>query len=429
MSARVRGVGLLASVAMAFPAVALAEDPDQGGERTGDKTADKAAPAPDAAPIAPSPPPVETKIVVEPSGPAADPALPPKSSVRFTWEPFGYVRLVYRAMQNDPNVEFVGRDDGFELQNARIGVRGTLDTRAAFVVSFDGAVDERTQINVPEGKLRVGLRDAYADYYLGKKHDLDNSVMGEFLVRAGFFQNWAEPQAQIPDVIREFVDRPIESRGIRATEGFQTQGLTPGRSLGVALRLQPQFGFASLNGGFELAVQNGADEFASNNDNDKPAVSLAGLIRFAKTGHFVIAGRYNPRTVGDLPFRQDENDLQASLGFSIPAGPLTLGGGAVVINTKFATVGGPSQTALGAHAQVMFHAGTPEMPLGFGYRFGLLDPSSLFVTDRVMEHTVGGVVGVPRYRMRLQLQLTHVIEQAARELSNSRAQLAVELTL
>jgi hypothetical protein len=53
----------------------------------------------------------------------------------------------------------------------------------------------------------------------------------------------------------------------------------------------------------------------------------------------------------------------------------------------------------------------------------------LFVTDRVMEHTVGGVLGVPRYRMRVQLQLTHVIEQAARELSNSRAQVAVELSL
>jgi hypothetical protein len=46
-----------------------------------------------------------------------------------------------------------------------------------------------------------------------------------------------------------------------------------------------------------------------------------------------------------------------------------------------------------------------------------------------MEHTVGGALAVPRYRMRLQLQLTHVIEQAARELSNSRAQVALELTL
>ena len=39
----------------------------------------------------------------------------------------------------------------------------------------------------------------------------------------------------------------------------------------------------------------------------------------------------------------------------------------------------------------------------------------------------GAVIGVPRFRMRLQLQLTHVIEQ--RNLDNSRAQLAAEVAL
>ena len=69
------------------------------------------------------------------------------------------------------------------------------------------------------------------------------------------------------------------------------------------------------------------------------------------------------------------------------------------------------------------------LPLALGYRFGVLDPSSLITTDRVMEHTVGAVLAVPRYRMRVQLQLTHVVEQAARELANDRAQLAAELSL
>lgn len=403
---------------------AAAEDPEQGGEVTDDKDRDAApsgAPAP-VAPVIAKPPPGDGTA-------GADPALPPVTGhAAFTWAPFGFLRLQYKAIQNDPNVEFVGRDDGFELQNARIGVRGTLGDDAAFVVSFDGAVDERAQINVPEGKLRVGLRDAYGDYFARRQHE-DGRVKSELLVRAGFFQTWAEPQNQIPDVIREFVDRPIESRGVRATEGFQTQGLTPGRSLGAALRLQPQFGIAGLNGGFELAIQNGADEFSSNNDNDKPAVSAAGLLRFAKDGHFVVAARYNPRTVGDLPFRQDETDLSGSAGFRIPAGPVAIGGGLVVVRTTFGTTGGPAQTAIGGHGQLTFRAGSDRAPLTFGYRFGLLDPSSLFTTDRVMEHTVGGVLGVPRLRMRVQLQLTHVIEQAARELSNSRAQLALELSL
>jgi hypothetical protein len=68
-------------------------------------------------------------------------------------------------------------------------------------------------------------------------------------------------------------------------------------------------------------------------------------------------------------------------------------------------------------------------PVWVGYRFGILDPSSLILTDRVMEHTAGGSLGVPELRMRVQLQVTHVMEQAARELSNSRVQLAAEVTL
>ena len=48
--------------------------------------------------------------------------------------------------------------------------------------------------------------------------------------------------------------------------------------------------------GFELAVQNGADEFASNNDNDKPAVSAAGIARFAHDSWVVVGARFNPRT-------------------------------------------------------------------------------------------------------------------------------------
>jgi hypothetical protein len=36
---------------------------------------------------------------------------------------------------------------------------------------------------------------------------------------------------------------------------------------------------------------------------------------------------------------------------------------------------------------------------------------------------------VPSYRMHVQLQITHVMEQGGRDLSNSRAQAAVEISL
>lgn len=73
----------------------------------------------------------------------------------FVWKPFGFVRLQYIAVQDDPNVAFVGRDDGFELQNARVGFVGQLGTKAAITVDLDGAVDERAQTLSPSG---VGTR-------------------------------------------------------------------------------------------------------------------------------------------------------------------------------------------------------------------------------------------------------------------------------
>lgn len=354
----------------------------------------------------------------------ADPPAPAEPEPRFRWDAFGYLRLQYIVVQDDPNVAFVGRDDGFELQNARLGVRGRLDERIAFVVALDGAVDERLQANTPQGKLRVGLRDAFADVV----------VTGKLVARGGFFHAVVDPEALVADTGREMVDRPIESRGMRATEGYQTPGLTPGRSLGAAIRLAPEAPDAggatgdSVSIGFELAVQNGADEFSSNNDNDKPAISAAVLARLPHDSWAMAAARYNPRTVGDLPFRQDEDDLQATAGLRVALGPLALGGGVVIQRTSYPTTGGPVQNAFGGHAQAMVTVPAP-LPLAVGYRFGILDPSSLITTDRVMEHTAGAVLAVPRYRMRFQLQLTHVVEQAARELSNDRVQLAAELAL
>lgn len=339
----------------------------------------------------------------------AEPA-PPK----FAWEPFGFLRMQYVVVQDDPNVAFVGRDDGFELQNARIGVSGKLlDDRARFVFSLDGAVDERAP-NTPQGRLVVGLRDAFADVTIG----------GLVYARAGYFQTWVDPQALVIDTVREFVDRPIESRGMRSTQGWFTPSLSPGRSLGAAVRLEPD---DANQLGFEVAVQNGADEFSSNNDNDKPALSAAAVFRL-DSGFLVAAGRWNPRTVGNLPFRQDETDLQGSAAAQVNTSVVSLGAGAFVQRTTYQSTGGPVQNAFGAHGQFMVTI-PAALPLGVGYRFGILDPSSLILTDRVMEHTAGAVLGVPDLRMRVQLQGTHVMEQAARELSNTRIQVAAEVSL
>ena len=96
-------------------------------------------------------------------------------------------------------------------------------------LSFDGAVDERAQVNSPQGTLGFSLRDAYADVTLA----------GQAVLRAGYFQPLGRSRGtrrRHLARVRRLADR--EPR--RApTEGCQTPGLPPGRSLGVALRLDP----------------------------------------------------------------------------------------------------------------------------------------------------------------------------------------------
>jgi len=408
---------LVGAVAVAFVVLSTA----------GLASAQRAAPPPPAADPAGdsgATTPTQNDPIPLPLPPPPGPVAPVDVVHKLTYEGFGYLRMEYIAVQADPNVQFVGRDDGFELQNARVGVHARYGDRVAATFAVDGATDERAQVNSPTGTLGFNLKDAYTDVVLA----------GPTVLRAGYFLPWVDPEALVADTSLEFVDYPIESRGVRATEGWQTPGLPPGRSMGVALHLDPANVLGTpvpITGpafGFEVAVQNGADEYASNNDNDKPALSVTALLRFPHDSWIMAAGRYNPRTIGELPFRQDETDLQGTVGVRIGAGPVAFGGGLVVEHTAFDTTGGPAQDAYGGHAQVLVTI-PMALPFAVGYRFGVLDPSSLVTTDRVLEHTVGAVLAVPSYRVRVLLQLVHVVEQPARDLANDRAQVAAEIAL
>ncbi len=348
--------------------------------------------------------------------PAVADDAPPPAGIRLRG--LGFLRLAGALMQDDPNVPFVGRADGFELQYARAGVDADLGPRVSARLSIDGALDERERINEPNGKLQVGLRDAYADVHLGGQD-----------LRAGHFEPVFDGEQFLSPTERPFVERALYSRGVRATAGFETPGLSPGRSLGVAFRREPARSPTSgLGAGFEIAVQNGAAELSSNNDNDWVAISVAGILRLPRGGWAIAAGRWNARSEGDLPARQDETDLQGSAAGMIALGPVWIGGGGVVQRTTFATTGGAVQNAWGAHAQLLGGLLQREgLTVSAGYRFAIFDPSTLVLTDRMMEHTIGAIASWPDYHLRLLGGVTHATEQAVRKLANSRVEAVVEV--
>ncbi len=378
--------------------------------------------------------PVSATVPVTPA--ATTPAVPPAAPVvdvvavparqGFSWRLTGVLRVASTVVQNDPNVQFIGRSDGFEVQDARVGMTGRYGERIGVELSINGSLDSRERANTPNGELRVGLVDAFADLALGQDLTGLTLRLGRFLTSADPDQMSQDPVAQITG--RAFVDRSLMSRGVRPTEGWETEGLAPTRSHGAALRLDPGHVESGAKLGFELAVQNGANDLVTANDNDAFALSVSGFVRLPRNSFVLAFGRWNPRTIGELPLRQDQTDLDAAVSGLFHVGPIELAGGFMLRNTTFETTGGPSQLALGAHAQGMYSLPT-DLPLAIGYRFGILDPSNLVLTDRVMEHTVGMIMRLTAIRSRVLLNFTHVAEQAERQLANDRVEGVFEVAL
>src|SRR5262249_57294301 len=97
--------------------------------------------------------------------PDATPVRPPLAPAGFRYELFGLLRLKGGFIQDDPNVAFVGRNDGFTLQNARLGLQGSWE-RLFFRFSAEGAVDDREGQNATSGTLQFALKDAFVDVTL-----------------------------------------------------------------------------------------------------------------------------------------------------------------------------------------------------------------------------------------------------------------------
>jgi hypothetical protein len=344
------------------------------------------------------------------------PPLAPRG--RSGYRLFGFLRLKGGVIRDDPNVAFVGRNDGFVLQNARIGVLGHWGDRIGFVISADGAVDERVGANATSGLLRFALKDAY----------LDLAIVPALGVRVVRFQPLFDLEEIVPYTERAFIDRSLESRGVLATQGFETAGLSPGRSIGVALRSERLVALGPAALGYELAITNGNGEYESQNDNDSLAYSAALLATWGESIVFV-AGRQKTRTVGELPFRQTEQDWAGAVGARVRLGPVELAGQGIARHTRFPTTGGPAENSAGGHLQASFAFELGRARIAPGYRFAIYDPSDLIAADLVQEHTAGVTLELLRVPVRLQLNGTLAVEEDQRALTNDRVEAALEVSL
>ena len=86
------------------------------------------------------------------------------NSDSWTAQLYGYVLTMGRWTQNDSGNPFVGRTDGFQLQNARLGLQAEYKEKVAVVVSLEAAEDQRSGADDLQGTLGPAVRDAFVDY-------------------------------------------------------------------------------------------------------------------------------------------------------------------------------------------------------------------------------------------------------------------------
>ncbi len=325
------------------------------------------------------------------------------------------LRLLASAIRNDPDVAFVGRSDGFRIQNARVGASGVWSDWVMLRLSAEGADDERDDPNALRGTLRFALLDAYADLVLARAATL----------RLGRFAILYDLEEHTSPAERPFARKALPSRGVRATEGFETRSLGVGRDLGVGLRAERAIPLEALDLGYEIALQNGAGELASANDNDRVALSGAAFAHHERGLGFV-AVRYNTRSQGELPALRTERDLGVAGGLSLESSRARGGAQVLFERTTFPTTAGPARYAFGASAHVLVSV-TRDVELG--YRYAVLDPSDRLPATVVQEHTAGANVQPAEIPLRFQLNVTRPVEQAGRSLRNDRLEIVAEVAL
>src|SRR5262249_19139697 len=155
-----------------------------------------------------------------------------------------------------------GRNDGFVLDNARIGLRADMKTILNVTVALEGASDLPAGTNTPSGELDVRLRDAFGRFdpvpYIGLQ-------VGQF--EAPFD---AEELRHKSDLL--FASLAVGQEGVLPGRGLAEPGIAVDRQLGAMLSPRVPIFFGKFGAAYYLMVANGNEPNQLLDDNGKPAI-------------------------------------------------------------------------------------------------------------------------------------------------------------
>ncbi len=344
----------------------------------------------------------------------------------YSVRPFGFVRMGYEYVAKDSRYKFVGRNNGFVLESARLGLEVKRGDELTAVVSVDGASGYPTGINTPQGTLDVNLRDAYARWDF-------SSYVG---VQAGqFFAPFAAEELRHTTRLL-FASRALGQEGVRPGRGIETPSLAVDRQVGVMFSpAKPwEVGPVGLSAYVMAANGNGPNQLL--NDDNTPAVYAR--VEVSYKDMLTVGGAFlrNGRTAGTPPDLLEETDM----GF---AGDIQFNWNNLEAMVQFVQVGTTydtseaadrTQRALSAQVGYRLKLGTTVW-LTPAYRFAQLDPwasgdeaaggtpLSAFKLDY---HTIGLRAEHPRLPLELHADYTITAERDPYKIDNNRLQLLMQ---
>ena len=355
----------------------------------------------------------------------------------------GYGQVRYQQIENDTDVSnFIGRNDGFGLSNARLNLSATRGALGMFF-SVEGARDRRLPDNRAQGEVRTMILDAFFTYEV---HPALRLQFGRF--KPAYDANELESTEGLL-----FVDRALESRGVLGVEGLNVAGLSLPRQAGVQLNGVIAFDQRQdTRFKYYLSVVNGNTAEQPLNDNDNLAIvgRMELNLRVNKQAEMILGGGayFNKITEGEMPdlISEDRTGYTADASLRL-YGVLLRGQWMRQVSTFLDVPNEPERVAQGFHAIAGFNLGKLANPLkGFvpAYRFATYDPTFDAESDNatlaqgldrddVTHHTIGLNVffnRMPAVREPLKLQVNYTIAQEAeaRRASNDRLDILLQMS-
>lgn len=354
-----------------------------------------------------------------------DAPLPKKSEGPWDFGIFGYLRAGYDWTHPDDRYTFVGQNNGFVLDSARVGMQGrNVDYKVAFRVSLEGASDVLTSANTPLGSLSVRLRDAFVTWdpipYVGIQ-------VGQF--KAPF---QGEELRGIQDLM--FASRAVGVDGVMPGRGFQVPGIQLDRQLGVMVAPEKPIGPEDgVRVAYYLMVMNGNGPNQLLDDNGRVGVVGRGEVRYAQYVTLGAALFRNDRRVGEPPNYYNEEDLGLTADLDVKVAGLEVFGQVTRLRTGFPTVNTAARVQLAWHAQAAYRFDLGPLYLAPGYRYAYFHPwqeggNLGFDQQKLQYHTIGVRAGMTKLPITAWLNYTFTGEEPGRSLSNDRLELLGQVT-